>query len=154
MCSCPLLGLYMARADSEHPAGWHKAAAASTGTLQKPGSGFPRLLGTAVFYMCSKRLKCKTLKAFVLLNVSKVHPLMLGENSVMNLYICKAFCEAFKKRFSAVLKGKDWVNVCLKNKHLKLLNFHCGWQKHTYRPFSLLYEYLNTLQKDMTKNMS
>lgn len=55
------------------------------------------------FFMCSTGLKYKTLKSFVLLNVPKVHPLTLRENSVMNLYICKAFCDAFKKYWDHLL---------------------------------------------------
>ena len=65
------------------------------GLCKTLGVGFPGSLAQLLFYMCSRSLKSKTLKSFVLLNVPKVHPLTLGENSVMNLYIQELLYKLF-----------------------------------------------------------
>lgn len=118
--SCCLLGLCMARARSEGTAGWQKAPLESRGSLQNLGVGFLSPLAQLLFYTRFTSLKCKTLKAFVLLNIPKIYPLTPGENSVMNLCIHTAFCDAFKNRSSAVLKRR--LSECV---YLKPLNFHC-----------------------------
>lgn len=118
--SCSLLGLCMVRTNSEGTAGWQKAPPESRGSLQNLDVGFLSPLVQLLFYIRFTSLKCKTLKAFVLLNIPKIYPLTLGENSVMNLCIHTPFCDAFKNRSSAALKGR--LSEC---EYLKLLNFHC-----------------------------
>lgn len=128
-------------------------------SLQNLESEFPRLLGTVAFLYVLYKQKCKTL-----LNDPRVHPLTLGETSVINLCIHKSICIAFKKYWGNLLCLKaeiQWM-VAWKTRLLntfKLSELLLQITKTYLQPFFLniwmvyIFIYFNTLQKDIIENM-